>query len=140
MEDRQIEIIRKDFEKFSDKRQLEHFLNDLCSAYPDLSGIFVTNSRAHLIVDCLNKFRKADITIIGFDLIEPNLKYLQDNKISFLINQNPVEQGFQGLVSLFNHLILKENVDQIQYLPLDIVVKENVSYYLKKQKALNAVV
>ena len=60
--------------------------------------------------------------------------YLQEDKIDFLINQNPNDQGYLGVMSIFKHLILKEKVEQIQYLPLDIVVKENVKYYLKRQK------
>jgi LacI family transcriptional regulator len=46
--------------------------------------------------------------------------------IDFLINQNPVEQGYLGITCLFNHLLLKTTVEKVQYLPLDIVVTENV--------------
>ncbi|MBK8562117.1 MAG: hypothetical protein IPN76_01915 [Saprospiraceae bacterium] len=56
--------------------------------------------------------------------------------IDFLINQNPVEQGYLGITCLFNHLLLKTTVEKVQYLPLDIVVTENVDYYLRRQKEL----
>ena len=74
----------------------------------------------------------AKVKIVGFDLIQPNLSYLEQNKINFLINQNPYDQGYQGVMSLFKHLILREPVDPLQHLPLDIVVKENAAYYLKE--------
>ena len=37
-------------------------------------------------------------------------------------------------MNLFNHFILKLPVEKTQYLPLDIVVLENYSYYLQKQE------
>ena len=134
-----IEIIRKDFEKFDDPKQLHSFLKNLLNDLPSLSGIFVTNSRAYKIVDCLHEIAGRKIKIVGFDLIEPNLQYLRENKISFLINQNPFDQGFLGVKSFFRHLILKEEVKGIQYLPLDIVVKENAEYYLDQSSTAEIV-
>ena len=135
-----IDIIRKDFEGFNDKKQLRKFMKDLLKSHPKLSGIFVTNSRAHKIIECFEEITNTNVKIVGFDLIESNLKYLKDNKINFLINQNPSEQGFQGITSLFKHLILKEKFEKIQYLPLDIVVKENAEYYMKKHSLFEVVI
>ena len=109
-------------------------LTNLLKNNPDLHGIFVTNSRAYKVVDALKEITNRSIKIVGFDLVDANLKHLQDNNIDFLINQNPTDQGYLGVMSIFKKLILKEKVEKIQYLPLDIVVKENVKYYLKKQK------
>ncbi len=130
---KQVEIIRKDFEGFNDRIQLCSFLKKLIREHHSLHGIFVTTSRTHKVADCLHEITDRKIKIVGFDLIDANLKYLQENKINFLINQNPAEQGFQGIMNLFKHLILKEKIEKIQYLPLDIVVKENAEYYRKRQ-------
>lgn len=132
--DNKINILRADFESFNDNTLLKDFLSNLLKNNPKLHGIFVTNSRAYKVVDNLKEITNRSIKIVGFDLIDANLKYLQENKIDFLINQNPNNQGYLGVMSIFKHLILAENVEQIQYLPLDIVVKENVKYYLKRQK------
>ncbi len=70
--------------------------------------------------------------MVGFDLIEPNLQLLGENKIRFLINQNAWHQGYLGILTLVNHLILRKETPTIQYLPLDIIVRENVEYYLKR--------
>ncbi len=78
--------------------------------------------------------------MVGFDLIEPNVEYLHRNIIDFLINQNPMRQGYLSIVNLFNHLVLKKEVEQLQYLPLDIVVSENVDYYVKVAELADAVV
>lgn len=137
---KQIEVIRQDFEDFEDDDKLSAFLNELTRQFPRLSGIFVTNSRAYRVVDNLTKEQLSKIKIVGFDLVAPNLQHLQTNAINFIINQNPVEQGYQGIMNLFNYLFLKENVENLQYLPLDIVVAENVTYYLKRQESFQLVI
>lgn len=129
-----INILRNDFESFNDTQMLKNFLSSLLINNPNLHGIFVTNSRVYKVVDALKSISNRPIKIVGFDLVNDNLKHLQNNKIDFLINQNPNDQGYLGVMSIFKHLILKEDVEKIQYLPLDIVVKENVKYYLKRQK------
>ncbi len=133
IDNKRIQIIREDFDQFDDKQKLGIFLNDLVKNTPLLRGIFVTNSRVHKVLDCLNEvIIDKNIKIVGFDLIDPNLNYLRTNKINFLINQNPADQGFRGIYSLFKALIRNEEVEKSQYLPLDIVVKENVEYHVKK--------
>lgn len=128
-----VEIIRKDFERFDQQDELRTFLLGLLDEYPKLMGIFVTNSRAYKILDCLeSSILNRKIKIVGFDLVAPNLKYLYEDKINFLINQNPSEQGHKGLHSLFKHLVHKEKIEKYQYLPLDIVVKENAKYHVQK--------
>lgn len=127
-----VEIIRADFEDFENEQYLTAFLEDFLEQHPNLHGIFITNSRANKVVTCLEKFSNRTLKIVGYDLIASNLHYLRNNKIDFLLNQNPVAQGFQGVLNIFKHLILQEKVPQKQYLPLDIVVKENVDYYLSK--------
>ncbi len=131
--EKDITIFRIDFKHFNDSDAVVHLMRQLLEDYPQLAGLFVANSRAHLVVESLQAIGAKGVKIVGFDLIEQNLRYLKNNQINFLINQNPLEQGFLGLVSFFKYLILKEPVEKTQYLPLDIVVKENVNYYLSKQ-------
>ena len=132
--------MRANCEQFDDANELSQFLDKLLKNNETLYGFFVTNSRSYKIVECLEQITDRKIKIVGFDLIEENLKYFRRDKINFLINQNPSEQGFLGIMNLFKHLILKENVDKKQYLPLDIVVKENVDYYLKRQQSFEVII
>lgn len=138
--EQQIQIVKRDFEEFADRAKLTAFLNDLLTGYPKLTGIFFTNSRAYKAVECLPENVVQKIKIVGFDLIEPNLRHLRQNNIDFLINQNAVQQGFLGVINLFYHLVQKKKIEKLQYLPLDIVVTENVEYYLKRQEELEVVV
>lgn len=120
------------FEDFDNPASLQQWITGLLDENSRLKGFFVTNSRAYKLVEALNQRNTDNIKIVGFDLIEPNLRYLEDNKIRFLINQNAWRQGYLGIHSLVNHLILRKEIPVQQYLPLDIIVRENVSYYLKK--------
>jgi LacI family transcriptional regulator len=137
---RHIQIEKHDFENFNDKVELEVFLNDLLDKHARVSGIFVSNSRAYKVVESLPEEALGQIKIVGYDLIDANVRYLRDNKIDFIINQNPVKQGYLGLMNIANHLILKKEVAPLQYLPLDIVVRENLDYYLKKELAFEIVI
>ncbi len=132
----QIHIVKKDMEEFDDTGKMSAFLQDLFCEHPALKGIFFTNSRAYKAVRCMEPERRKQVKLVGFDLIPDNLAFLRDQDIDFLINQNPVQQGFLGVTSLFNHLVKKEEVERKQYLPLDIVVTENVDYYLRRQEEM----
>jgi LacI family transcriptional regulator len=132
-----IKVVRYDFDNFGEKMLLKQFIKAQLAVQPDLAGVFVTNSRAYQLVECLPADANRQIKIVGFDLVLPNIHYLNTGKINFLVNQNSVEQGYLGVVTLFNYLFLKEIPERNQYLPLDIVVAENVQYYLKKQQVLH---
>ena len=43
-------------------------------------------------------------------------------------------------INIFNHLVLKKEVKQIQYLPLDVVMRENMQYYIKVEEELHLII
>ena len=97
--------------------------------HKNVRGIFVPNSRAHKIAMYMESARLKDKKLIGYDLTNDNIYYLKKDVISFLIGQRPEEQGYKGIMSLFNHIVLKKEVPLDQYIPIDIVIKENIDYY-----------
>ena len=136
-----INIIKGSFSNYMHKPSLKKFLvNQFKKASGSLKGIFVMNSRAFMVIDILEKEMLEDVKIVGFDLIEPNLKYLRSDRIHFLINQNPIRQGSLGFMNLVNYLLFKKEGGRDQYLPLDIVVTENVEYYLKREQEFQVLV
>lgn len=126
-----VELITYEFEQFQHKFSTCSFVDHIVEALPRLKGIFITSSRAYRIAECLGA-KHPHLTLLGYDLIEKNIQYLKENKIQFLINQNPEKQGYFGVTNLVNHLILNKEVAKEQYLPLDIIVAENASYYLSE--------
>lgn len=104
-------------------------LRELKATHPDLQGIFVTNSKAHELASYLDDRPLQDIRLVGYDLLPQNLQHLQTGAIRFLINQNPIGQGYWGIHQLSDHLVFKKDILPVKYLPLDIITRENLRYY-----------
>lgn len=138
--ERNVRVVAQSFAGFDAPEKMEAYTARLLAETPSLGGIFVTNSRAWRLAECLVRLKQPHIKLVGFDLIEPNVRFLHDNVIDFLINQNPTRQGFLSIVNLFKHLVLKKEVEKRQYLPLDIVMTENVQYYLKATELTEEIV
>jgi LacI family transcriptional regulator len=92
-------------------------------------GIFVPNSKVHHVAKYLYENNRKNNLVIGYDLIEQNVEFLQKDLISFLICQNPEEQGYNSVTALFNYLALKRVPHQLNFSAIDIIVKENIDYY-----------
>ncbi|WP_375418904.1 LacI family DNA-binding transcriptional regulator [uncultured Hymenobacter sp.] len=110
-------------------RQLNRLLD---GEQTQLQGIFVSTSKAYEIAPYLQAYHREDIRLVGYDLLEKNIYFLNEGIIDFLINQNPKKQGYRGIFALADLLLFKKEVGALKYLPLDIITKENISYYLDK--------
>lgn len=93
--------------------------------FQNINSIFVPNSRAYIVARFLEAQNLKKIRIIGYDLLEENIKYLNSGIIDFLINQKPEEQGYQGIQSLYKRVVLQEDLLPFNYIPLEIIIKEN---------------
>jgi len=109
---------------------VESELNLAMSKY-EVAGIFVTNSRVHIAADFLARKGAMNIRLLGYDLLPQNIDFLSREYIDFLISQSPEEQAYTGLKTLFNLVVLKQEIPGEILLPIDILTKENVQYYLK---------
>ncbi|MBF9224229.1 LacI family DNA-binding transcriptional regulator [Hymenobacter ruricola] len=110
-------------------RQLNRLLDE---EQTQLKGIFVSTSKAYEIAPYLQAYHREDIRLVGYDLLEKNIHFLNEGIIDFLINQNPRKQGHRGIFALADLLIFKKEVPALKYLPLDIITKENLQYYIDK--------
>lgn len=127
-------IIWYEFDKFLDDDLLYEFWVDIKAKHPRMKGLFFTNSRGYRLVKFFNPEESQKYDVVGFDMIDPNIRFLKEDKIDFIINQNPILQGYTGIMNFVNHFVLKKDVKKIQYLPLDIVIKENVDFYIDNFK------
>lgn len=127
--DQKYNILKVDFDSSNFPVFIKR-LEDVIENTSHLEGIFVTTSKAFEIAAYLKQRHIKNIRIVGYDLLPPNVHYLNSGSISFLINQNPKGQGFWGIHQLANHLVFKKEVPALKYLPLDIVTKENVNYFI----------
>jgi LacI family transcriptional regulator len=96
----------------------------------NISGIFATSS-AHIIANYLNHKGKDQITLIGYDLTNDNIIFLEKGIIDFLICQKPGEQAYRGIYALFHHIVFEKKIRKNNLMPLDIITRENFNDYLE---------
>jgi len=98
---------------------------------PLVRGILVTTSKeTALVASLIARYKRKDIRIVGYDLLEQNLTHLKLGTIQFLINQNPKRQTFLGISHLANYLLFNKIPPSLDLFPLEIVTKENLNSYL----------
>ncbi len=106
-------------------QELRNFFN----SHLNIKGVFVTNSRVFHVARFIELENIKNINLIGYDLTEENIPYLNKGIINFLINQKPIEQSYRAIIALFNRIVLKKDVPEEILLPIDIVTRENLKYY-----------
>ncbi len=104
-------------------------LDAFLKTHGDIDAFFVTNSRVRSVARYLQELSLQHRILIGYDLSQENIKYLQDGTIDFLIGQKPEEQGYSGVMSLFQHVVAGKDIAKEQYMPIDIITKENFEFY-----------
>lgn len=111
-------------------REPDKSLAKIFTDHPDIEGVFVTNARVHQVAKFLLKNNQSNLFLGGYDLVGENTQYLKEGVIDFLICQRPENQGYKSAMAMFNYLMAKIPVNRINYSPIDIVLKENVDFYM----------
>lgn len=110
-----------------------HKLRVLLDAYQDTPiGGIVLNSRIYELVAMLDKLEKrytSKIRLAGHDAIESNIKALKEGKVAYLLSQRPDMQGYDAVKALSNYLLFRQEYEKDNYMPIDILIKENIDYY-----------
>lgn len=117
-------------DRSEDKIIFQKILKTIVSENEELRGIFITTALTYRVAEFIkSKSLKKRIHVIGYDLTDKNISYLKEGLIDFLICQKPEVQGYQGIYTLYKHVVLKEEVEKKVMMPIDIVTKENIDYY-----------
>lgn len=98
-------------------------------------GVFVTNSKAHLISE-FHREHELDIKLIGFDLVEGNIREMRNGSIDFLISQSPIFQAYRAVQQFFDFFVYKNSPAPLEHVPLDIIAQENIEYYLNSRQLI----
>lgn len=101
---------------------------DFFEKHPIISSVFVTNSKAHLLIEALKGLNR-DLSIVGYDLLKENITLLENGEIDFLIHQKPKRQAYLGVVNLAEHFLFGKPIPAQNLLPIDVITSENVLYY-----------
>jgi LacI family transcriptional regulator len=101
----------------------------LVKSTKNISAVFVTNSKTYAFLNAIGDLR-TDLVVIGYDLLEENIKFLRKDRIDYLIHQKPKQQAYLGVGHLAEHFLFGKPIPAENLLPIDIITTENVSYYL----------
>jgi LacI family transcriptional regulator len=111
-----------------DYDSLDNFIN----YFQEVDGIYVSSARLHVIAKHLADANLSkSIALIGHDMTEEIYQYMRKGIITATICQDPVNQGYLTVKSMFNYLTtgdkvgLKENITK-----LELATKENARYYI----------
>ena len=103
---------------------LEHITHS-----PQLRAIITFNSKVHRLARCVQTAHIKGIRMIGYDLLQENVAYLRSGVIDYLIAQRPQHQAYRVLRDLCRNIVLQQPVQRINYMPIDILMSENIDYY-----------
>lgn len=92
-------------------------------------AVFVTNSRVATVARFFEKTKKERPLLIGYDFIKENIEYLKKDLIDILICHKSEEQGYKGIMTLYQYLVLGEKIEHVHFMPIDIITKENYEFY-----------
>ncbi|WP_031530242.1 LacI family DNA-binding transcriptional regulator [Dyadobacter crusticola] len=123
-----MEIVRIDIRE-TDYQSVARHLTYVFHLNKDIGAAFVTNSRVHTVASFLKNSHRTHVSLIGFDFVTENVAYLENNVIDFLICHRPEEQGYRGIMALYQKLVANAPVSKLSYMPIDIVTKENYEFY-----------
>ena len=115
--------------KQTDYPSIELILSNVFYNHQDIKAIFAVNSRVSFIAKYIEQEKMKNIFLIGFDYLKENIEYLKKGYIDFLICQQPETQGYKGIMALYQKMILDLPVEKVNYMPIDIITRENYEFY-----------
>lgn len=115
------------------RSEYDAVLKQFFAEHPDIHNGISLNSRAHIVGDYLLRNNLRDIQIMGYDMVAKNAECLRQGSISFLIAQHGYQQGFCCVDTLFKAVVLRKKVNPVNYMPIELLTKENVDFYRRTQ-------
>lgn len=126
---KQVKIIKTDITPNTDYNSIAVSLTETLAKNPNVKAIFVTNSRVFSVAQFLEKTNQEHIFLVGYDFLPQSIGYLKKGVIDFLICQKPQEQGYKGIMALYQSVVLNAELEPTYFMPIDIITKENYKSY-----------
>jgi len=123
-----VEIIEVDL-PWDKPEQHDAILEQFFADHPQVHHCITFNSKANIVGDFLLRTNRRDVQIMGYDMVPKNEECVRQGSISFLIAQHAYRQGFSCIESLFDAIVLKKEVNPVNYMPIELLTKENVAFY-----------
>lgn len=116
-----------------EKSDYDDILEDFFKSHPGVRQCITMCSRAYIVGEFLSRTNRRNVQIMGYDMVGRNAACLRNGSISFLIAQHAFVQGYQCVDSMFRAVVLKQEVAPVNYMPIELLTKENVDFYRKAQ-------
>lgn len=109
----------------------EKLLDTFFAEHPKAVLGAVFNSRVYQVADYLQRKGRTLEALVGYDLLQKNVEHLKSGTVNHLIGQRPGLQGYCGVKALCDHVVFKKPVTAVKYMPIDILIKENIDFYFE---------
>lgn len=116
--------------KDNDDSYNRNLLQSIFQENNNIKALITFNSKIYKLIQYMDGIEIPDIRIIGYDLLQKNIQFLKEGKISYLIGQRPEKQAYTTIKDMCNAVILKQETKKTTYVPIDILMKENIEDYL----------
>ena len=124
-----LELINVEFNNDDEDANLE-LLRSVFSAHTNIKAAITFNSKVHRLAMHLDALNHTNVRLIGYDLLQQNVTYLKQGVINYLIAQRPDKQAYFTVRDMCRELIFRQEIKKINYVPIDILLKENIEDYL----------
>lgn len=128
----EIKITEVDLPLDEEHKEYDAILEKFFKEHPQVHHCITFNSKAHIVGQFLQKTNRRNVQIMGYDMVPKNEECVRQGSISFLIAQHAYQQGYSSVDALFNAIVMKRAVTPVNYMPIEILTKENVDFYRRK--------
>src|SRR5574344_1377888 len=128
-----VEIIEVNLPLDQEESSYDAILEKFFKTHPLLHHCITFNSKAYLVGEFLLRSNRRNVQIMGYDMVNKNAECLRQGSISFLIAQHAYMQGYSCVEALFEAIVLRKEVNPVNYMPIEILTKENVEFYRRTQ-------
>ena len=115
----------------SNQENNQKTLDEFFRLHPKATLGVVFNSRVYQLGEYLRSAGRSMKGLIGYDLLKANVELLKSGDVHYLIGQRPGLQGYCGVKALCDHVFFKKSVEPVKYMPIDIMIKENIDFYFE---------
>lgn len=128
-----VDIIELELPVNSTRTQYDEKLEAFFTSYPHIHHCITLGSKAHVVGEFLLRTNRRDTQIMGYDMVGKNAECLRQGSASFLIAQHAYQQGYACVDALFRAIVLKKKVSPVNYMPIELLSRENVDFYRRTQ-------
>ena len=128
-----VNIINLEIPFYGNRQQYDAIFDDFFNRHPNVHHCVTMGSKAHILGEFLLRNNRRGVQIMGYDMVKKNAECLKQGSISFLIAQHGYQQGFFCVDALFKAVVLKQKIQAVNYMPIELLTPENVDFYRRFQ-------